>query len=316
MNSLTTSRFALPLLAEADAYAEPARTYIRAGIERVADYQNLAYARDYLDRLKPIAEADKQYGSGSGLLLSETARELALGMAYEDTVRVAELKIRPNRFARVRAEAEGLIATAINQADKQTRVQAVEKVKEEVKEKLKAELPEDQHKFIGGVLGDLEYTALRSQVLDTGFRVDGRTPHQVRQISVDTAVLPRAHGSALFTRGQTQALVSTTLGTANDVQRLDSIDEPKESTKSFMLHYNFPPFSVGETGRTGSPGRREIGHGALAERSIAPVIPSEEEFPYAIRVSSEIMESNGSTSMASICGMCWPPNRDGNEIRV
>ena len=183
-------------------------------------------------------------------------------------------------IARVRAEAEGLIATAINQADKQTRVQAVEKVKEEVKEKLKAELPEDQHKFIGGVLGDLEYTALRSQVLDTGFRVDGRTPHQVRQISVDTAVLPRAHGSALFTRGQTQALVSTTLGTANDVQRLDSIDEPKESTKSFMLHYNFPPFSTGEVRPVRGTSRREIGHGNLAERALMGVLPPFEEFPY------------------------------------
>ena len=205
-------------------------------------------------------------------------------------------------IARVRAEAEGLIATAINQADKQTRVQAVEKVKEEVKEKLKAELPEDQHKFIGGVLGDLEYTALRSQVLDTGFRVDGRTPHQVRQISVDTAVLPRAHGSALFTRGQTQALVSTTLGTANDVQRLDSIDEPKESTKSFMLHYNFPPFSTGEVRPVRGTSRREIGHGNLAERALMGVLPPFEEFPYTLRIVSDVLESNGSSSMASVCG--------------
>ena len=217
-------------------------------------------------------------------------------MSWSKTETPADVK------ARVRAEAEGLIATAINQADKQTRVQAVEKVKEEVKEKLKAELPEDQHKFIGGVLGDLEYTALRSQVLDTGFRVDGRTPHQVRQISVDTAVLPRAHGSALFTRGQTQALVSTTLGTANDVQRLDSIDEPKESTKSFMLHYNFPPFSTGEVRPVRGTSRREIGHGNLAERALMGVLPPFEEFPYTLRIVSDVLESNGSSSMASVCG--------------
>ena len=216
-------------------------------------------------------------------------------MSWSKTETPADVK------ARVRAEAEGLIATAINQADKQTRVQAVEKVKEEVKEKLKAELPEDQHKFIGGVLGDLEYTALRSQVLDTGFRVDGRTPHQVRQISVDTAVLPRAHGSALFTRGQTQALVSTTLGTANDVQRLDSIDEPKESTKSFMLHYNFPPFSTGEVRPVRGTSRREIGHGNLAERALMGVLPPFEEFPYTLRIVSDVLESNGSSSMASVC---------------
>ena len=205
-------------------------------------------------------------------------------------------------IARVRAEAEGLIATAINQADKQTRVQAVEKVKEEVKEKLKAELPEDQHKFIGGVLGDLEYTVLRSQVLDTGFRVDGRTPHQVRQILVDTAVLPRAHGSALFTRGQTQALVVATLGTDNDVQRMDSIDEKQETTKSFMLHYNFPPFSTGEVRPVRGTSRREIGHGNLAERAIQGVLPPFEEFPYTIRIVSDVLESNGSSSMASVCG--------------
>jgi polyribonucleotide nucleotidyltransferase len=204
--------------------------------------------------------------------------------------------------ARVTAEADARIKTAINQADKQTRVQAVEKIKSEVKDKLKAELPPEQHSFIGGVLGDLEYVALRSQVLDTGLRVDGRKPTQVRPISIDTSVLPRAHGSALFTRGQTQALVATTLGTANDVQRLDSIDEPQESTKSFMLHYNFPPFSTGEVRPVRGTSRREIGHGNLAERAVQAVLPPFEEFPYTLRIVSEILESNGSSSMASVCG--------------
>ena len=204
--------------------------------------------------------------------------------------------------ARVTTEAEARIKAAINQADKQTRVLAVEAIKAEVKEKLTAELPEDQRSFIGAALGDLEYVTLRAQVLDTGLRVDGRKPNQVRAISIDTALLPRAHGSALFTRGQTQALVATTLGTANDVQRLDSIDEAKESTKSFMLHYNFPPFSTGEVRPMRGTSRREIGHGNLAERAVQAVLPPFEEFPYTLRIVSEILESNGSSSMASICG--------------
>ena len=204
--------------------------------------------------------------------------------------------------ARVATEAEARIKAAINQADKQTRVLAVEAIKADVKEKLAAELPEDQRPFIGAALGDLEYVTLRAQVLDTGLRVDGRKPNQVRAISIDTSLLPRAHGSALFTRGQTQALVATTLGTANDVQRLDSIDEAKESTKSFMLHYNFPPFSTGEVRPMRGTSRREIGHGNLAERAVQAVLPPFEEFPYTLRIVSEILESNGSSSMASIFG--------------
>ena len=203
---------------------------------------------------------------------------------------------------RVNAEAKDQILAAINQKDKHTRVQAVEKVKEQVKEKLKAELPPEQHGFIGSVLGDIEYNTLRAQVLDTGLRVDGRKPNEVRQISIDTSVLPRAHGSVLFTRGQTQALVAATLGTANDVQRMDSIDEKGETTKSFMLHYNFPPFSTGEVRPMRGTSRREIGHGNLAERAIQAVLPPFEEFPYTIRIVSDILESNGSSSMASVCG--------------
>src|ERR1019366_3444918 len=185
---------------------------------------------------------------------------------------------------------------------KHTRIEAVEAVKRGVKEKLKAELPEEQHGFIGSLLGDLEYDVLRSQVLETGHRVDGRKPTEVRQISIDTKLLPRAHGSALFTRGQTQALVSATLGTANDVQRLDSIDDAQETTKSFMLHYNFPPFSTGEVKPVRGTSRREIGHGNLAERAIQAMLPAFEEFPYTIRIVSDVLESNGSSSMASVCG--------------
>jgi polyribonucleotide nucleotidyltransferase len=198
--------------------------------------------------------------------------------------------------------AKSKIEAAINQKEKHTRIQAVEKVKDTVKEELSATLEPEQVPFIGAVLGDLEYAALREQVLDTGLRVDGRKPTEVRPISIDTSVLPRAHGSALFTRGQTQALVAATLGTGNDVQRMDSIDTAKETTKAFMLHYNFPPFSTGEVRPMRGTSRREIGHGNLAERAIQGVLPPFEEFPYTIRIVSDVLESNGSSSMATVCG--------------
>ena len=203
--------------------------------------------------------------------------------------------------ARVRELAEGRIAEAINQTDKHTRMQAVGQVKREVAELLLADFP-DNPKDIHALVGDVEYDKLRAQVLDTGRRVDGRKPDEVRAISIDTGLLPRAHGSALFTRGQTQALVVTTLGTANDVQRLDTIDDPAETTKSFMLHYNFPPFSTGEVRPVRGTSRREIGHGNLAERALQSVLPPFEEFPYTIRIVSDVLESNGSSSMASVCG--------------
>jgi polyribonucleotide nucleotidyltransferase len=203
--------------------------------------------------------------------------------------------------ARVDALAKGRIAEAINQADKHTRIEAVEKVKKEAVTQLLTEFP-DNSKDLSSLVGDVEYHALRSQVLNTSKRVDGRGTKDVRAISIDTKVLPRAHGSALFTRGQTQALVAVTLGTANDVQRLDSIDEAGESTKSFMLHYNFPPFSTGEVRPMRGTSRREIGHGNLAERALQSVLPAFEDFPYTIRIVSDILESNGSSSMASVCG--------------
>jgi len=198
--------------------------------------------------------------------------------------------------------AQKRIDAAINQKDKATRIQAVEKVKGEVKDEMVAVLAPEQLPFVGSIVGDIEYNSLRAQVLETGLRVDGRKPNVVRDISVDTSLLPRAHGSALFTRGQTQALVVATLGTASDSQRVDSIDSAKETTKSFMLHYNFPPFCTGEAKPMRGTGRREIGHGMLAERAIQGVLPPFEEFPYTIRIVSEVLESNGSSSMASVCG--------------
>jgi polyribonucleotide nucleotidyltransferase len=203
--------------------------------------------------------------------------------------------------AKVRELADGRMRTALNQPDKLARVEAVEHVKREVVEALSADFP-DNGRDIGNIVGDAEYDALRAQVLDTRHRIDGRALDEVRPISIQVGLLPRAHGSALFTRGQTQALTAVTLGTANDVQRLDSIDDVGETTKSFMLHYNFPPFSTGEVRPIRGTSRREIGHGHLAERALQAVLPAFEEFPYTIRVVADILESNGSSSMASVCG--------------
>ncbi|MDQ6612186.1 MAG: polyribonucleotide nucleotidyltransferase [Gemmatimonadota bacterium] len=202
---------------------------------------------------------------------------------------------------KAKALASGKIREALNQKDKHTRIETVERVKKELAEGLLVDFP-DNSKDIHSVLNDVEYNELRAQVLDSGFRVDGRKSNEVRAISIDMTVLPRAHGSALFTRGQTQALVATTLGTAKDAQRLDTIDEPGESTRSFMLHYNFPPFSTGEVRPMRGTSRREIGHGNLAERALQGVLPDFADFPYTIRIVSEVLESNGSSSMASVCG--------------
>ncbi len=203
--------------------------------------------------------------------------------------------------ARVKELAQGKIGDAINTPEKHARVDAVEMVKRSVIELLTADFP-DNTKDIADLVGEVEYHQLRSQVIERGERVDGRKPTEVRPITVQAPILPRAHGSALFTRGQTQALVAATLGTEQDVQRLDSIDNPDESTKSFMLHYNFPPFSTGEVRPMRGTSRREIGHGNLAERALQALLPAYEEFPYTIRIVSDILESNGSSSMASVCG--------------
>jgi polyribonucleotide nucleotidyltransferase len=150
------------------------------------------------------------------------------------------------------------------------------------------------------IFKELKEKVLREEVLTRGVRLDGRKFDEIRNIWIETGVLPRVHGSAVFTRGETQALVTCTLGTADDAQKIESFEG--ETWKSFMLHYNFPPFSVGETGRMTGPGRREIGHGALAERSLASLMPAEADFPYTVRIVSDILESNGSSSMASVCG--------------
>ena len=197
------------------------------------------------------------------------------------------------------------MSDAIFGKEKQVRQANVDALKAEAKAALLAELGEGKFADhdINIVFEDLQYKAYRHSVLEKGVRADQRDATSIRPISCEVGVLPRVHGSGLFQRGDTQGLVITTLGPTKEAQELDALTGGAKS-KSFILHYNFPPFSVGETGRTTGPGRREIGHGALAERSLLPVIPPEDVFPYSIRVTSEIMASNGSTSMASICGGC------------
>ncbi len=182
--------------------------------------------------------------------------------------------------------------------DKQQRVAAVSAAKEEIKGQLSEEQLEDAN--LGSALKKLESTVLRADVVKNKRRIDGRALDQVRPIQSETSVLPRTHGSSLFTRGETQALVVTTLGTGDDEQIIDALHGNFRS--NFLLHYNFPPYSVGEVGRVGSPGRREIGHGKLAWRALQAVLPAPTDFPYTIRLVSEITESNGSSSMASVCG--------------
>ena len=186
--------------------------------------------------------------------------------------------------------------------EKLERRDAIAKIKAEVMEGLKADA--EANGWVGAELskefGELEYETMRASVLKTKVRIDGRDLTTVRPISVRTSVLPRTHGSALFTRGETQALVVATLGTARDGQIIDAVSG--EYKENFMFHYNFPPYSVGECGRFGAPKRREIGHGRLAKRGVMAVMPNMEEFPYTIRCVSEITESNGSSSMASVCG--------------
>jgi polyribonucleotide nucleotidyltransferase len=174
---------------------------------------------------------------------------------------------------------------------------------DEVLDELIASIPEaeTERKLEAKVIfKELQEKVLRDEVLERGVRLDGRKFDEIRPIWIETSVLPRVHGSAVFTRGETQALVTATLGTADDMQKIESVDG--EAYKRFMLHYNFPPFSVGEVGFLRGPGRREVGHGALAERALLPVVPAETEFPYTIRIVSDILESNGSSSMASVCG--------------
>ena len=205
-------------------------------------------------------------------------------------------------IAKIDVLAKDKLVAAYQIRNKQARTQACRTAYSEVMAALKAEGAEFDKVAIEGLLFEIEAKIVRSQILAGEPRIDGRDTRTVRAIEIRNSVLPRTHGSALFTRGETQALVVTTLGTERDAQRIDALSGDFED--NFMLHYNMPPFATGETGRVGTPKRREIGHGRLAKRALIAVLPTKEEFPYTMRVVSEITESNGSSSMASVCGGC------------
>ena len=205
--------------------------------------------------------------------------------------------------AKVRELGEGPLRDAYKETIKQVRQEKISAAKADIVAALEADESKDQdlvRAVLGDILKSLESDIVRRDILDTGMRIDGRDTKTVRQIAVEVGVLPRAHGSALFTRGETQALVVTTLGTGQDEQIIDGLAE--DYRQHFMLHYNFPPYSVGEAGRFGFTGRREVGHGKLAWRAVHPLMPEKVDFPYTVRVVSEITESNGSSSMATVCG--------------
>ena len=205
-------------------------------------------------------------------------------------------------IAKVKALAENPLREAYQIRSKQARTHATRAVTAATITSLQGEGVAFDKVNLDNVLFDIEANIVRSQILSGEPRIDGRDTRTVRQIEIRSGVLPRVHGSALFTRGETQALVAATLGTARDAQRIDAL--AGEFTEHFMLHYNMPPFATGETGRVGTPKRREIGHGRLAKRALVAVLPSQADFPYSMRVVSEITESNGSSSMASVCGGC------------
>lgn len=214
---------------------------------------------------------------------------------------VVPLAVDEELKAKVKELAFDRIAQAFKIKAKQERYAAVALIKEEVVAALESAF-EGRGKEIKGFIGDIEYDRMRNDVLETGIRIDGRDTTTIRPIAIEAGLLPRAHGSTLFTRGETQVLAATTLGTSQDEQRMDSLYG--EYRKKFMLHYNFPPFSVGETSFRLAPGRREIGHGMLAERAISAILPNHDDFPYTIRIVAETLESNGSSSMATVCGGC------------
>ena len=229
-------------------------------------------------------------------MINELAKQ-AGKPAWEDPKFPAEFD---ELYARIEKDYAKKYEEAFNEVDKQTRSTTLGQLAEEIKAGIDPE-NELEVRYIGDVIEHIMHKVMREKVLTTGRRIDGRDTKTVRPISCEVDVLPTTHGSALFTRGETQALVVTTLGTEDDAQVVDGL--MNEYKQDFMLYYNFPPFSVGECGRLGTPGRREIGHGKLAWRAIHPMLPTDKEkFPYSIRVVSDIMESNGSSSMATVCG--------------
>ncbi len=246
----------------------------------------IAYGHQYIQK---IVEIQQELQQRLGVIKQE--------IKYEETDRSLSEKV--SSFARDRIH--HYLYEQGESIDKELYQQRMDQIYEDALEEFTVEEDfEEMSKVIAGIVHDTEKEILRTSILTRGKRLDGRSLTDIREITCEVELLPRTHGSALFTRGQTQALVVTTLGTSIDEQRLDNLEG--ESTKRFMLHYNFPPSSVGEVKFLRGPGRREIGHGFLAERALAQVIPNSETFPYTIRVVSDILESNGSSSMATVCG--------------
>ncbi|MDP4236738.1 MAG: polyribonucleotide nucleotidyltransferase, partial [Bacteroidota bacterium] len=251
---------------------------------------------EYLEALRVGSEATKQLCEGQERIAKE------FGIKTKRFVEVPEE--RPDLKARIEALGAAELKTlARTVLPKEERSEKTKAAKEAVKTVLKTELGEErfllEETFISAVLKEIEKREMREMILSDNIRLDGRNTTTIRPITCEINVLPRAHGSSLFTRGETQALTTATLGTKRDQQNIEGL--LPETTKRFMLHYNFPPFSVGEVGRMTGTGRREIGHGNLAERALKLMLPEEEKFPYAIRIVSDILESNGSSSMATVC---------------
>lgn len=249
---------------------------------------------DLVEGLDAAHRAIRELVAMQGDLLADTGEE---EMAWTSVEPSSDLVAQVESLAR-----EG-VAAALGVEEKQARAAALAAVEEEVGAQLRTEGAEgdEVRAAVTRVVRKLEKQHVRARILDDGRRADGRDADDLRQLTCEVGILPRPHGSALFTRGQTQALGVVTLGSSRDEQRIDSIDTLEETTKSFMLHYNFPPFSVGEARPIRGTSRREVGHGNLAERAVQPLLPDYDDFPYTIRVVSDVLESNGSSSMASVC---------------
>jgi polyribonucleotide nucleotidyltransferase len=257
---------------------------VEAGAREIPESDILAALRVAQESFGPFIDVQERLKKEFG----KPAREVTVTVPVEPTIE-----------EQIRAAAADKLAQALKSADKLQRAQAVDDIKEEVLESMLT-LYEGKEVDIARILSKIEKEEVRRMILAEGVRPDGRRPEEIRPISIDVGVLPRTHGSGLFTRGQTQVLSVATLGAVGEEQRLDGLGA--EESKRFLHHYNFPPYSVGEIGFMRGPKRRDIGHGALVERALIPILPPEEQFPYTIRMVSEVLESNGSSSMASVCG--------------
>ena len=257
---------------------------LESGSDRISEEKMVEAIKFGHDNLKPLLDIQDQLAKKAGKPKRED---------------ITYVEVNEELYQKIKPEAQGKLKEIMQVPEKQKRVDGLEELKKQLIEEAGGAEDESVAADVGRVMYKLEKEALRDIVLNGKKRVDGRKFDQIRELSSEINILPRTHGSGLFTRGETQALAVTTLGTAADEQRIDALEG--ETFKSFMLHYNFPPFSVGEARPMRGPGRREIGHGALAEKALTPVLPSKEEFPYTIRLVSEILESNGSSSMATVC---------------